>query len=188
MSGTEWITPRPFIWLARQVLGDIDLDPASSIAAQRNVEAATYYTPDDNGLSRPWFGRVWLSPPNGRKGMPDFTGKLLDEFCSSRVTEAIALVPNCTDTEWFHRLAGMHMPMCVKRGRIRFESVERKSSTPANGQTFFYFGNNSGRFKSVFGPIGTVSRVIADCVSMADTCAAYREEAAKNRNHIAEAA
>ena len=177
----EWITPKAYIYLARQVLGDIDLDPASSHFAQRNVEATTYFTPEEDGLSRQWFGRVWLSPPNGRNGMPDFTGKLIDEFCAGRIDEAICLVPNSTDTRWFHRMAGLRMPACFKRGRVRFESPGVEGATPPNGQTFFYFGERHERFRAIFRPIGTVWNSVADCKSMADICQRDRLTAATNR-------
>ncbi|TIL56057.1 MAG: hypothetical protein E5Y79_31565 [Mesorhizobium sp.] len=173
----EWVTPKAYIYLARMVMGDIDLDPASSEFAQLNVGARTYYTPERDGLSQPWFGRVWLSPPNGRRGAPDFTGKLIDEFCSGRVEEAIVLTPNATDTVWHHRLAGLRHPACFKRGRVRFESPDRASSMPANGQTFFYLGERQQRFKEVFSQIGHVWRAVTDAKTMAEICEADRRAA-----------
>jgi hypothetical protein len=59
----EWYTPARFIDLARKVMGGIDLDPASSDIAQETVQATTYFTKDDDGLSREWAGKVWLNPP-----------------------------------------------------------------------------------------------------------------------------
>lgn len=155
MSTTEWITPRAFIYIARQVLGDIDLDPASSDAAQRNVEARHYYTPYDDGLEQRWFGRVWIAPPNGRSnGFASFTGKLINEWRAGRVTEAICLVPNSTDTAWFHALMDAVEIWTAKTGRISFEARDRKSTTPANGQCFFYLGQNPKRFARCFRPLG----------------------------------
>jgi hypothetical protein len=42
----EWFTPEKYIELARSVLGEIDLDPASCEAAQKTVRA------------KKWFGRL----------------------------------------------------------------------------------------------------------------------------------
>jgi hypothetical protein len=153
---TEWITPKPFIYLAQQAMGDIDLDPASSDVAQRNVGAKRYLTPDDNGLQQKWLGRVWLSPPQGRGQMPAWTGKLIEEYELGRVTEAILLVPNATDTEWCHRLYAFDggLPWITPRGRIQFESPGRKTTTPANGQIFFYFGKRPLEFFRRFLPLG----------------------------------
>jgi hypothetical protein len=59
----EWYTPPKYIALARAVLGDIDLDPATSEQAQKTVQAARYYTLESDGLKQEWHGRVWLKPP-----------------------------------------------------------------------------------------------------------------------------
>lgn len=61
----EHFTPPAIIELARAVLGGIDLDPASSDAANENVKAVGFYTAGMNGYERPWTGRVFLNPPGG---------------------------------------------------------------------------------------------------------------------------
>src|SRR5262249_31538221 len=58
-QSTEWFTPAAYLEAAREVLGAIDLDPASCPQAQEAVRAAHYFTAADDGLSRPWHGRVW---------------------------------------------------------------------------------------------------------------------------------
>jgi hypothetical protein len=59
----EWYTPPNIIEAARTVLGNIDLDPASCVEAQKYVQARCYFTPKEDGLSKKWKGRVWLNPP-----------------------------------------------------------------------------------------------------------------------------
>jgi len=61
---TEWYTPSAYIDLARQVLGEINLDPASSDQAQETVKAAKYFTRDKDGLKEKWFGRVGSIHPS----------------------------------------------------------------------------------------------------------------------------
>jgi hypothetical protein len=98
LSGSdEWYTPARYVEAARQVLGGIDLDPASNKFAQKVVKAARFFTAED-GLKQQWQGRVWLNPPYSRDLMEPFVNKL----CASRgVTAAILLTHNGTDSAWF---------------------------------------------------------------------------------------
>jgi hypothetical protein len=54
----SWITPRQII----ESLGQFDLDPCQCLP--QPWPCARYaFTQADDGLSRPWAGRVWLNPP-----------------------------------------------------------------------------------------------------------------------------
>lgn len=64
----ERYTPTEFADAARKTLGRIDLDPASCEPANDIVQAARYYTREEDGLSRIWGGRVFLNAPNDRRG------------------------------------------------------------------------------------------------------------------------
>jgi len=48
----DWWTPTRYLEAARDVLGAIDLDPASSAGAQANVRATQYLTKETNGIAR----------------------------------------------------------------------------------------------------------------------------------------
>lgn len=65
-KSSEWYTPPKYIEAAREVMGGIDLDPASCATANQIVKATAYYTKEQNGLEQNWKGRVWLNPPYGR--------------------------------------------------------------------------------------------------------------------------
>jgi len=70
LSSTEedWGTPAPYVALARDVMGGIDLDPASDAYWQYHViKAGTFYDEQINGLARPWFGRVFHNAPSNRE-------------------------------------------------------------------------------------------------------------------------
>lgn len=61
-GNNEWYTPADYIELARQVMGGIDTDPATSEIANRTVQAAQIFTAEDNGLTKQWSGFKWLNP------------------------------------------------------------------------------------------------------------------------------
>ena len=62
----EHYTPLAFVTAAREVMGGIDLDPASSPKANEQIQAKLIYTPENNGFTKPWHGRIFLNPPGGR--------------------------------------------------------------------------------------------------------------------------
>ncbi len=68
-QSAEHYTPREVVEAGRYVMGHFDLDPASSEYANYHVvKARNFYTKEDDGLSRPWFGRVFLNAPGDEDG------------------------------------------------------------------------------------------------------------------------
>lgn len=53
-GNNEWYTPPVFIEAAREVMGSIDTDPASSEVANRTVQAAQFFSAETNGLAQTW--------------------------------------------------------------------------------------------------------------------------------------
>jgi ParB family chromosome partitioning protein len=153
----ERYTPAIYIEATRRVLGEIDLDPASCDLAQQTVDATDYFTIEDDGLSQEWRGRIWLNPPYHKKLLPAFISKLVAEIASGRITAAIMLTNNSTDTEWFNTAVGVCQSICFTRGRIQFHPAEIVGA-PTQGQAFFYFGNDVQRFEDVFCVIGLCLR------------------------------
>ena len=152
----EWHTPIEIIALVRAVLGDIDLDPASNADAQKIVRAKRYYTKLDSGLDHPWRRRVFCNPPYSVPLCAQFVSKLLPECRAGRVTEAILLTNDCTDTSWWHEAMAEAEAACFVRGRIAFQKVTGEVGAPPQGQTFFYFGSDRSRFIQVFERLGIV--------------------------------
>lgn len=153
----EWYTPVRYLDAARAVLGGIDLDPASSPAANEVVRAETFYTSGDDGLALPWKGRVWLNPPYG--DLPGkFIGRLLEEWEAGNVSAAVVLVnSHCTDTGWFQPL--WQHTLCFTHHRIDFESAGReKTSTSTHGSVFVYVGDERPTFAERFTEFGAVVR------------------------------
>jgi hypothetical protein len=61
-KSVEWYTPA---WIFEALEMKFDLDPASPHDMDSFVPATLKYTVFDDGLKKPWSGRVWLNPPYG---------------------------------------------------------------------------------------------------------------------------
>ncbi|MBZ9973489.1 phage N-6-adenine-methyltransferase [Mesorhizobium sp. BR-1-1-8] len=155
----EWYTPAQFIELARTTMGSIDVDPASNPIAQSTVQASTYYTEETNGLDKDWIGNVWCNPPYAQPAIAHFADKMVVEVANGNTKEAVMLTHNYTDTAWFQKLAKAASAICFTRGRVRFESPTGEKASPTQGQAFFYFGADAGRFVDVFRDTGFVVEV-----------------------------
>jgi len=151
----EWFTPAEYIAAAREVMGGIDLDPATHPIAQQTVQATEFYTRQDDGLSLSWHGRVWLNPPYAQPWIARFVDKMVAEFTEGSVEQAVMLTHNYTDTAWFHK-AQTEALLCFTRGRVRFVDPDGELCAPTQGQCFFYFGPERGRFREAFRRFGFV--------------------------------
>jgi phage N-6-adenine-methyltransferase len=154
----EWYTPAKYIEMARRVLGQIDLDPASSEIAQRTVRADRYFSERDDGLSKQWRGRIWLNPPYTHPLLGLFITKLLEEYSAKNVTEAIVLAHSNTSALWFHTAAELAVAFCFIRGRLPFTDATGQPSKGTNpwAMQFIYFGPRPETFAEVFKDIGVI--------------------------------
>lgn len=161
LSSDEYYTPEYIIDAARDVLGEINLDPASCERAQDVVQADTYYDKEDNGLNRDWLGKVWLNPPFS-KPQP-FVMKLIDEYEAENIEAAIILVNNSTETRWGQALLSRY-PVCFvgangeRRSRISFwrQTPEEPEKSNRYSQMIFYLGKESQKFTNVFSQFGPI--------------------------------
>lgn len=159
-TGVEWYTPPEYINAARDVMGGIDLDPATSVKANETVQADAIFTEEDDGLEHNWNGRVWLNPPYG-KGSGQFTTKLVAEYEAGRVDEAVLLLNAYGfDSEWFQPL--WQFPICFTDHRIEFTSPDKDSGGPANGNIFVYLGGDVEAFIDQFEQYGTIVQAVTD--------------------------
>lgn len=146
----EWYTPAEFINSAREVMGSIDLDPASCEHANKTVMAARYFSIEDDGLSQDWAGNVWMNPPYSGGLISKFITKLNESVENGAVAQAVVLVNNATETQWFAALVKNASAIVFPTSRIRYLSVRGEENTPLQGQAFVYIGNNPWKFLEVF--------------------------------------
>jgi hypothetical protein len=118
---------------AREVMGAIDLDPASHEEANRVVKATRYFTVEDNGLVQSWQGRIFLNPPGGL--VNEFWGVLVDERMrfqrtGAGVSEAIWIGYSLEQLQTLQQAGAartpLDFPMCITKKRIAFVENEAK--------------------------------------------------------------
>ncbi len=148
----EWCTPPDIINLVLEVLSEIDLDPCAE--GDKNIRARSHYTATDDGLRHEWNGRLFINPPFSQSFK--WIAKLQTEVSSGRVSEAIALLPAVTDTDWLNSVLKTQ-PVCFWKERIRFLDANYQPNLPATqSHCLVYWGNNQYKFKQVFEPHGIV--------------------------------
>lgn len=159
-NSLDYYTPRYVTDAAREVMGGIDLDPASCEMAQAWIGAGRYYTIADDGLAHPWAGRVWLNPPysytDGRSNQDLWSERLITEYLQGDVTEGILLVKAALGYKWFERLWDT-WPVCFMRDRLSFVMADGSDDGQSKQATaIFYIGSNVSKFVDVFRLLGRV--------------------------------
>lgn len=150
----EWYTPKCYIQSARLVMGSIDLDPASSEIANQTVNANLFYSQEEDGLSKEWFGNVWMNPPYSQPLIFEFISKLVE---SNKVNQAIVLVNNGTETQWGQLLLNNSSAVCFHQSRIRFiDKYGNLGQAPLQGQMICYIGSEVNNFINEFNQYGTI--------------------------------
>ncbi len=179
-GNVELYTPASIITAARQCLGGIDLDPASSETANQVVQATRFYDVDEDGLLQPWAGNVWMNHPYGRaekacvKGCKkktcrkrkfhrkkDFPGnaawidKLVSSYEAGQVKHALCITFMSSSEGWFKPL--LAYPQCILYGRTRFYNPDGSiDGSATKGCVVTYLGPDLGRFAASFSALGEI--------------------------------
>lgn len=186
METPEWYTPRPIVDAAREVLGAIDLDPASNREANRIVRASRFYSA--RGELRSWHGRIFVNPPGGI--VAAFWHRMMYEWAAGNLTAAIWIGYSLEQLQTLQGDVGDDVPnplefsICIPRRRIPFvenearrlarlkaidaenrkrrrEGLElrrrsERAASPSHGNYVVYIGRARARFARVFGAFGQV--------------------------------
>lgn len=99
----NFMSPTWLVKAAREVLGEIDLDPATDEEANKIVKAKRIYTAKDDGLRQTWCAKrqntaIFLNPPGGLVRTAAARAALPKELRASRSSAAI----------WWHKLCCEH--------------------------------------------------------------------------------
>jgi hypothetical protein len=133
-SSDEWYTP-PSIFTP---LGHFDLDPCAATEPLWKI-ADTNYSALDDGLSKPWFGRVWLNPPYSRPLLERFVERMADHG------NGIALLFNRCDCKLFQDVIFKKADgIMFLKGRVKFYSATGEQNGPAGcGSVLVAFGKEN---------------------------------------------
>lgn len=156
-GNNEWYTPAEYIEAAREAMGSIDTDPASNDIANKVVKAEKYYTIETDGLSHDWHGNVWMNPPYSSELITKFIEKLKEQ--RANYNQAIILVNNATETQWFYEIVKIASAVCFPKSRVKFYMPDGKTGAPLQGQAVLYVGDNTEKFISAFGGIGWTAKI-----------------------------
>ena len=156
-GNNEWYTPSEYIEAAREAMGSIDTDPASNDIANKVVKAEKYYTIETDGLAHDWHGNVWMNPPYSSDLITKFIEKLKEQ--RGNYEQAIILVNNATETQWFYEIVKIASAVCFPKSRVKFYMPDGKTGAPLQGQAVLYVGNNTEKFISAFGGIGWTAKI-----------------------------
>ena len=146
----EWYTPPEVIEAARQCMGGIDLDPASTAKANETVQAKAIYTVEDDGLIQPWHGRVFLNPPFSAQLKRAFCDRLRESVASGDVTQAVMVTPIDISPQWGDVIRTCASAVALAVGSTPFYGPRGERGGPGFGHMVSYYGPNVERFASVF--------------------------------------
>ncbi|HHI4996264.1 TPA: DNA N-6-adenine-methyltransferase [Vibrio parahaemolyticus] len=180
----EYYTPKEIVDAARQCMGGIDLDPASSLAANLIVQADHIFTKETDGMKKVWTAdTLWMNHPfsRGEKACPakrarckkktcvkrghhidhdipsnmDWISKLLHHYEQGHVKEAICITFANTSEAWFRKL--LPFPQCMPNKRIQYYKPDGTiDNNVTKGSAITYLGPNLDNFANAFRDIGTI--------------------------------
>ena len=87
-------------------------------ALPENAKCESYYTPEDDGLSKPWGG-VWCNPPYGRE-ISSWVRKAYEESQKEYNSFVLMLLPARTDTKWWWDWVQGKATLFFIKGRVKF--------------------------------------------------------------------
>lgn len=149
----EWYTPA-YIFHAMGLRFDLDpahpprddlpidawLHPERGEWANHGACCPKFITPDLDGLTRRWAGRVWMNPPFGaRNGIVPWLKRFMEHG------DGVAFVPDRTSAPWWQHFAPQACALLFVSPKVKMLSPHglEPSSSPAQGTTLLARGAES---------------------------------------------
>lgn len=147
-ASDEWLTPPDIL----RALGPFSLDPCCPPNMPwRTAHFMHSPGPAWNGLTGPWFGRVWLNPPYGAAALGPWLKRLADHG------DGVALVFARTETAAFFE-QGWRRPdaMLFLRGRLHFHRIDgtRAAANAGAPSVLIAYGADNGACLRACGLVG----------------------------------
>ena len=122
----EWATPQDFFDKLDRIYR-FTLDPCCT---HSSAKCSTYYTQEDDGLSKSWEGHtVFMNPPYGRE-IKDWIKKAYNEG-QKRDTLVVCLIPARTDTKYWHDYCMKASEIMLVKGRLKFGGSANRAPFPS---------------------------------------------------------
>ena len=135
-KSNDWATPQDF-YNQLDAEFEFTLDPCAS---QASAKCSSFYTTDDDGLSKDWEGHtVFMNPPYGRK-IGNWIQKAYEEGEKSN-TRVVALIPARTDTKYWHNYCMKATEIRFVKGRLKFGQGNTKNSAPFPSAVVVFSGS-----------------------------------------------
>lgn len=147
----EWYTPECVWRKVQDFFGVISLDPCSNSHDRPNVPAQNVYTKEDDGLSKEWYGKVFVNPPYSKVKV--WTEKLVSEVDSGRTIEACLFPKVDTSTRWFDLIFRKAAAILFYKRRLQFANSGKVAPFAS---CLAYFGPRPHEFKLQFREEGNV--------------------------------
>lgn len=131
---TEWQTPKELYEQLNQNFS-FDLDPCTT--KDNPLNTPIFYTKEENGLSRIWFGNVFVNPPYNE--IEKWLKKAVEEIQNNpKINNIVFLLPVRSDTKWFHEYI-YNKPktqLHFLKGRLKFTGAKNSAPFPSMIVTF----------------------------------------------------
>jgi ParB family chromosome partitioning protein len=167
-KSVEHYTPIEIVNAAREVLGAIDLDPASCPEANKVVKASDFYDEQTDGFTKPWMGRVFCNPPGGKdennqSRQKSWWFKFGSEYLNHNMLAGIFIGFSLEMLQTTqigvpaNSGSAADCPICIPSRRLKYWTPGGGTGeSPPHASVIVYLGDDLIKFMQIFSKIGCV--------------------------------